>query len=57
MSTWTIWKYLVKKNYLISSAISVSSVKYGKNGDNGEKLDGHINDKGYLMWKKNLEWI
>ena len=32
-----------------------SSVNDGKTGDNGEKLDGHINDKDYLTCKKNLE--
>ena len=26
--------------------------KDGKTGENGEKLDGHISDKEYLMWKK-----
>ena len=30
-----------------------SSVKDGATGDNGKKLDGHINDKDYLMCKKN----
>ena len=29
-----------------------SSVKDETAGSNGEKLDGHINDKGYLMCKK-----
>ena len=27
-------------------------MKKGKIGDNGEKLDGHINDEDYLMCKK-----
>ena len=30
----------------------LSSVKDGTTGDNGEKLDGHISDKDYLMCKK-----
>ena len=29
-----------------------SSVKDGTAGDNGEKLDGHINDEDYLTCKK-----
>ena len=29
-----------------------SSVKDGTTDDNGEKLDSHINDKGYLLSKK-----
>ena len=29
-----------------------SSVKDGTTDDNGEKLDSHINDKGYLLCKK-----
>ena len=29
-----------------------SSVKDGTTGDNGEKLDGHINDEDYLTCKK-----
>ena len=29
-----------------------SSVKDGKIGDNGKKLDGHINDKDYLTCEK-----
>ena len=29
-----------------------SSTKKGKIGDNGKKLDGHINDEGYLTCKK-----
>ena len=28
------------------------SVKDGKTGENGEKLDGHISDKEYLTCKK-----
>ena len=30
-----------------------SSVKEGTTGDNGEKLDGHINDEDYLTHKNN----
>ena len=36
-----------------------SSVKDGTTDDNGEKLDGHINDKEYLTCKKiweKLKW-
>ena len=33
------------------------SVKDGTAGDNGDKLDGHINNEDYLTCKKNLEWI
>ena len=29
-----------------------SSVKYGTTGDNGEKLDGHINNEDYLTCNK-----
>ena len=29
-----------------------SSVKDGTTGDNGKKLDGHINDEDYLTCKK-----
>ena len=29
-----------------------SSVKDGTTGDNGEKLDGHINNEDYLRCKK-----
>ena len=29
-----------------------SSVKDGTTNDNGKKLDGHINDKDYLMCKE-----
>ena len=29
-----------------------TSVKDGTTGDNGEKLDGHISNKGYLTCKK-----
>ena len=29
-----------------------NSVKDGTTDDNGEKLDSHINDKGYLLSKK-----
>ena len=29
-----------------------SSIKDGTSGDNGEKLDGHINYEDYLTWKK-----
>ena len=32
-----------------------SSVKDGTADDNGEKLDGHINDEEYLMCKKVWE--
>ena len=28
------------------------SVKNGKTGENGEKLDGHISDEEYLTWNK-----
>ena len=31
-----------------------SSTEKGKIGDNGEKLDGHINDEEYLTCKKKL---
>ena len=37
---------LPNKEYLYRSA------KEGTMGDNGEKLDGHINDKDYLTSKK-----
>ena len=30
-----------------------SAVKDGTTDDNGVKLDSHINDKGYLLCKKN----
>ena len=30
-----------------------SSAKDGTTDDNGVKLDSHINDKGYLLCKKN----
>ena len=32
-----------------------NSVKDGTTDDNGEKLDGHISDKGYLTCKKKME--
>ena len=51
MSTWTVLKDLVKKNFLIKKCF-YSSVKNGTTGDNGEKLDGHIRDKDYLTWNK-----
>ena len=31
------------------------SVKDGKTGENGEKLDSHVNNKTYLMCKKNWD--
>ena len=33
------------------------SVKDGTTGENGQELDGHINDEDYLTCKKNLEWV
>ena len=32
-----------------------STIKYGTTDENGKKLDNHIRNKNYLMWKKNLE--
>ena len=34
-----------------------SSAKDGTTCDKGKKLDCHINNKDYLTYKKNLEWI
>ena len=50
MSPWTALKDLVKKK-LPNKECFHSSVKDGT-GDNGEKLDGHISGKDYLMCKK-----
>ena len=36
---------------------SVKDGKTSENGENGEKLDGHVSDEEYLMCKKNLEII
>ena len=49
MRTWTVLKDLVKKNCLIKN-VSLVQQKKGKIGDNGKKLDGHINNEDYLMW-------
>ena len=49
MSAWTVLKDLVKKNH---EECFYSSVKDGTTGDNGKKLDGHINDEDYLTCKK-----
>ena len=54
MSTWTVLKDLMKKQ-LPEKKCFYSSVKDETTGDNGEQLDGHINDEYYLMFKKNLE--
>ena len=35
----------------------VKDGKTSENGENGEKLDGHVSDEEYLMCKKNLEII
>ena len=53
MSTWTVLKDLMKKK-LPDKIFFYSSVKHGTTGDNGKKIDGHINDEDYL---NELEWI
>ena len=49
-STWIVWKIKWKK--LSDKECFYSSVKHEITGNNSEKLDGHINDKGYSMCKK-----
>ena len=51
MSTWTVLKNLVRKK-LPDKKCFYSSVKDGKTGDNGEKLDGHISNVDYLLCNK-----
>ena len=51
MSTWTVLKDFMKKK-LPEKKCFYSSVKDETTGDNGEQLDGHINDEYYLMFKK-----
>ena len=58
MTKWTVLKYLVRKNCVIKKCF-YSSVKDGTTNDNGKRLDGHIRDEEYLMWKNfemNLAW-
>ena len=50
MSTWTVFKDLVKKNCLIKNVLQL--VKDGTTGDNGKKLNSHIRNKDYLMCNK-----
>ena len=50
MSTWTVFKDLVKKNCLIKNVLQL--VKDGTTGDNGKKLNRHIRNKDYLMCNK-----
>ena len=50
MSTWTVFKDLVKKNCLIKNVLQL--VKDGTTGDNGKKLNSHIRNKDYLMSNK-----
>ena len=48
MSTWTVLKDLVKKNYLIQNVL-----KDGTTSNSGQKLDdGHISNEDYLTCKK-----
>ena len=49
MSTWTILK---DEEKLPDKECFYRSVKDGKTGENGEKLDGHISDEEYLTRKK-----
>ena len=51
MSTWTVLKNLVRKK-LPDKKCFYSSVKDGKTGDNGERLDGHISNVDYLLCNK-----
>ena len=53
MSTWTVLKSLVKKNYLTKKCF-YSSVKDGTTDNNGEKLDGHTSNEKYLTCNKIL---
>ena len=57
MSTWTVLKDLVRKDFLIENVFrnikrQNNCVKDGTTGDNGEKLNGHISDKNQLTCKK-----
>ena len=51
MTKWTVLKDLVRKNCMIKKCF-YSSVKDGTTNDNGKRLDGHIRDIEYLMWKE-----
>ena len=56
MSTWTVLKRFGGEK-LPNRECFYSSVKDGRTGDNGEKLDGHISGKDYWTCNKNLESI
>ena len=47
ISTWTVLKDLVKKK-LPGKKCFYKSLNNGTTGDNGEKLNGRMSDKGYL---------
>ena len=50
LSTWTVLKDFTKKKCLTKN-VFIDRQK-GTTGDNGQKLDGHINDGEYLTCKK-----
>ena len=54
MSTWTVLKDLVEKNFLTKS-VFIAQKKDGTTDDNGKKLDGHISDEDYFMCKNIWE--
>ena len=51
ISTWTVLKDLMKKNWLQENVFS-SSTKEGNIDDDGKKSDGHIRFKDYLRCEK-----
>ena len=57
MNTWTVFKsFLKKKKKKTDKKCFYRSLKYGKIGDNGKKLNSHITDEEYLtcikIWNK-----
>ena len=44
MTTFTVLKDLMEKNFLIKNVFTPQK-KNETTGDNGERLDGHINDE------------
>ena len=52
MSTWTVLKDWMDEEKVPDKKSFHSSVKDGTSDDNGEKLDGHINDESYLTCNK-----
>ena len=57
MNTWTILKRFSEEKLPDKNAFT--TVKDKTTGDNGEKSDGHVNDKEYLTCIKiwiNLTW-